>query len=445
MCHRYPLPIRICILLTGFGLIAGCASDRAGKSINRGNGSINKDYTREDLHQDLLNYASRFDAVVRSTSSKIAKQTDDREVRRRSLLWKIRLIPLASELAVQSEPQDSYLSLSLLTEMMKQYLTVGEGKTLFGDQQELAIEASRELEENVLNIGKKFLSKKRIKKFRNRVKSYAENHRIRGQNFSVESFRTFVRKAETKRDIFQTIVNVPLSPFNALQGVGSTPGAIHEVNNTMKDMMEVIEGFPSLVRWQTELLLYNVENRETTEKILAQTQKLNETANELTETMKSYPSRFERLLKRSSPHLEKAKKTSQQLNEMVGQTRSLMKQIQKTSDEWKPLIKSMAENESTNGSASEGPGLKEFRATMRETNRSVKNLQELAVDLKKLLESEGLENTPTRLKSLGTHTARSGRQLIDHAFLRGLQLLGILFGALFLYRTAVYFLYRPTG
>jgi uncharacterized protein YukE len=444
MIRSGQLVSRISLLLIGLLLIAGCASNQGQQSTAKSKTTPDTEYTEEDLHQDLLNYASRFDAVIRSTSSRIAKRSDDQEIQRRSLLWKIRLIPLASELAVQSNPQESYLDLSLLTEMMKQYLTTGEGKNIFGPHQELAREASRELEAKILEIGTKFLSEKRMKKFRKQVRESAKDHTIRGENFSVESFKSYVQKVEDQRNIFRSIVNVPLSPFNALQGVGSTPTAIQEVNKTMEDMIEVVEGFPKVVRWQTELLLYNLENRETVDEILAQTQKLNETADELTSTFQKYPSDLERLLKKSSPQLQQANETSKQLNKLVGQTRSLMKQVQKTSTEWKPLIESMAEQNGEDDASSEGPGLKEFRATMKQTNRSVKNLRKLAVELKNILESDGLEKTPSRLKSLGTHTRESSQQLIDYAFLRAIQLLGLLFAALLLYRTVVYFCFTPT-
>ncbi len=406
-----------------------------------------ENYTQDDLHGDLLNYTGQFEAVVRSTSSEISSRAENREIRRRALLWKVNLVPLVHEVATQEDEQEAYLALALLTEMQKQYLTTGTGQDVFGPHQQLAVDAANELEDNILRIGTNFLPEARTKKLRKEVREYAKEHEIRGKNFSVESFQSFVQKVKKQRDIFTSIVNVPLSPFSALQGVGNTPAAVHGVKRAVQDMTAVAEGLPQVVRWQTELLMYDIENRDTVEQTLAQMKKFNQTAAKLEKSVRSWPSDVTEIVDKTSPEIENLNKLVEKTNRLMGETQSLVQQINRTGKEWKPLLEK-ADQEQTSAERppeEEGASLKDYRNTIQEADQTVQNLQKLAADLKALIESEGIDSTSNSLSSLGKQAETSSEKVINLAFVRGLQLLLALFVGLLIYRTVVYMLFEPAS
>lgn len=399
-----------------------------------------KAYTVEALHQDLLGYASHFEAVIRSTSSNIASRAGSRDIRRRSLLWKVKLVPLANELATRDDTQEAFVSLALLTEVMKHYFTEGDGKNIFGPHQELAIEAAEQLEDRILSIGSDFLSNKQEKKLRTQIMTYARQHPIRGKDFSVESIENSLQEVDKGDNILSTIINIPLAPFSALQGVGSTPAAIRDFNRTSQSLVKVVENMPRIVRWQAELLAYDLEDRETISTTLDELEKFNQTARQLTTQVEQWPEDVEQILKKTSDETKNLNRTVDNVRNLIKDSESLVTKINDAKKEWEPLLKD--DEQEPAKTPEDQTGLEEYRKTLQETDRTAQSLQQLAVDIKSLLESKGVPSTSSKLRSLGRQTEQSGKNVINHAFWRGIQLLLALFVLMFVYRTTVYFLFR---
>ena len=66
-----------------------------------------------------------------------------------------------------------------------------------------------------------------------------------------------------KQGAFAWLINLPMSPFRALEGVSSGAAAIREFNQTALQLTNRVALLPQQIRWQMELLLYDVEDRET--------------------------------------------------------------------------------------------------------------------------------------------------------------------------------------
>lgn len=61
------------------------------------------------LYYDLAAHAARFASLVAATADEIEDLPDSRRVRRSTLIWRLRMIPMAQELAFGDDPQESYV------------------------------------------------------------------------------------------------------------------------------------------------------------------------------------------------------------------------------------------------------------------------------------------------------------------------------------------------
>ena len=72
-------------------------------------------------------------------------------------------------------------------------------------------------------------------------------------------------------------------PFRALTGVSEGAQGIREFNRTALQLADLFADLPRLVRWELELLLYDVEDRETLTQSLAAFQVLAESSHRLSQ------------------------------------------------------------------------------------------------------------------------------------------------------------------
>src|SRR5262245_11575349 len=103
-------------------------------------------FTQEDLRDELGAFATRFAGLVASAAEEIAHSSTSTTVDRRAVLWQMRLIPAVREAAFLSNPRQGYVRALTISVMMHRYLTVGDGRALFGDEQQIAVNAARILE-----------------------------------------------------------------------------------------------------------------------------------------------------------------------------------------------------------------------------------------------------------------------------------------------------------
>ena len=96
------------------------------------------EYTEAELRDDLTDFVGRFSATVTGAAEDISARTHSRTVRRRSLLWRLRVIPLMHDLAFQDDPRSAFVDILGVTTSMKLYLVEGDGRESFGESQPLA-------------------------------------------------------------------------------------------------------------------------------------------------------------------------------------------------------------------------------------------------------------------------------------------------------------------
>ena len=127
--------------------------------------------------------------------------------------------------------------------------------------------------------------------------------------------------SRSRRERFDWFLTAPMAPFRALQGVESGAVAIHEFNTTARQLGDIAAGLPEQTRWQLELFLYDVEERETVVAGLAAFQQIADASAQLSTTAAELPANTRRelegLLEDSSKSQADLRSTLEQLRQTI--------------------------------------------------------------------------------------------------------------------------------
>jgi hypothetical protein len=421
-----------CLLpLLLFALLAGCSG--SGPKELKGGGR--EAYTEQDLRDDLAQFATAFAQSVSGTADEIAYGTGSRAVRRSALLWKMRLVPLMRELIADDDPQRGYLAAYALVVMMEQYFESGDGRSLFGEQQALAIEASHDLERALGELGGRFMEPEQVQRVDDEVEDLVSRFPIRGPDFVVASLDSVAAHVE-QEGRFRWLIDIPMAPFRALGGVGDTPGAIREFAQVSRELGVVAEQLPEQARWQAELLAYDLEGRDTTTEALAAARSLAASAERISLAVQALPETVRGALEDSRATLAEADALARNTQDVSASLARTAEELRLGSEAW---VRLLADGAAAPAPAEAGPpfDIAQWERAVREVGVAAAELRALAQDLALLTEPERVGLSATAVGA-GLDDAESrAESLIDHAAWRAVQVLAIFFALLTAYRLLV--------
>jgi hypothetical protein len=151
------------------------------------------------------------------------------------------------------------------------------------------------------------------------VEQLARDNPIRGVFMLGGAQSAFTSARESGR--FNWLLSAPLAPFRAFQGVESGAAAIHEFNTTARQLGDIAASLPEETRWQLELFLYDLEDRDTMVAGLAAFQKIADASAQLSVTAAELPRETRRelqsLLEESSQSQADLRTTLEQLRQTI--------------------------------------------------------------------------------------------------------------------------------
>jgi hypothetical protein len=330
------------VLLAVWTLLVGCAnvSERI-PSLRIG--AETSAATASELRAALAVWSASFASLVTAASDGIRAESRARDVRRSTLLWQLRMIPLARQAAFRPDAQEAYVATVAVATAQHEYLTEGEGRALFGAQQPLAADAAARLEQDVLDVGRVFLSDAQIGRLQRQVDELVSSHPIRGV-FAADALVQGFTDPEL-RGAFTWVVDLPMVPFRALSGVSDTAQAVHAFNETAREFTETVNELPHLTRWELELLLYDAEELESVDRALAAAESFAAGAERISGAAETLPAELGAEL---AARLEQARATLAELDaalvraeKLAGPLENVADRVGDASAQWTALLTEM--------------------------------------------------------------------------------------------------------
>jgi hypothetical protein len=336
----------VCFASLLLALAAGCAGVRAQLPAAIP-GATQVGPTAAELHTALASWTVSFQGLVVAACDRIRTSTRERQPRRNSLIWQIRMIPLSKQAAFRPDAQEGYVAVLAIATAQRHYLETGEGSGLFGAQQPIAVDAAREIEEGALAVGRQFLNERQLARLQQQVDELVAQNPIRGSFAADALLQGFVEN--TSRGMFSWVVDLPMVPFRALAGVSDTAQAVNSFNDTAKEFTQTVADLPHLTRWQLELLLYDAEELEAVDRALVAAESFASGAERISGAAETLP---EELGEQLSARLAEARGTIAELDSALARAENLSGPLAHVADrvgeasaQWTALLGEMERRE----------------------------------------------------------------------------------------------------
>ena len=219
--------------------ITGCFSARKDTALMREAG-IDVSITEYKLR--LREFGYRFAGIVELSADEIISKTSDNEIKKQALLWKIFAIPAVIRSLSMNDPLAAGIDSWILSVQMVQYFEYGYGKDLFGEYQDIAINASRLIVNDIENIARGLKGIDDISKGQKITEDWTKNNPIKNNKFLRFSAIDSVASMIGSEDI----------------NLGSTAENIATSIDELKNQVTLYTNYlPKQIKWLAQYELYN--------------------------------------------------------------------------------------------------------------------------------------------------------------------------------------------
>ncbi|NLH16680.1 MAG: hypothetical protein GX455_08880 [Phycisphaerae bacterium] len=281
------------VLFIGCLPLGGC-SNNAQQSLGQRFVSNQDLITKEELRDHLDGLADSFKVSINSIAEEIIRKSPNKSIKMQSLETRIQLLYALNAILQEDDSVAAFLNTWALCIRFRLFLEEGEGTALFGENHGKTVEASRNSEKQIEEIGKLFLTEAMFNAIRNDLYEFARANPVRLNMSNLVMYPTDAKK--TGGDHFLSILTLPMEPFRAIGGVDRTATAIGRFTDTADRFTDILAELPETSRWQLLLFLYELEESETMKSLVASTAALSESSKQLAATSEQLPENIRKQL-----------------------------------------------------------------------------------------------------------------------------------------------------
>lgn len=237
--NRAPIPFPGLLLLAGvLALPLGCikAPQQTGLAAQVKEVKVTATELRVRTHA----HADRAMGAIQEAANLIIEQSDDPDIRRNALLWKMNGIPAFQKAAFHYDPLAAMIDVRVLTGQMIDFFETGAGKEVFGDWQYVALKTMQEIEVDGRSMGAGFADGKTLKEGSPYIMAWVTDHPIESLRFNRVSIIPLLAEVTKTRG----------------RGAGAVMGSLDEGIGDLSDRLKIYaDTMPNQARWQAELLI----------------------------------------------------------------------------------------------------------------------------------------------------------------------------------------------
>ena len=279
---------------------------------------------------DFIEY---IDDQIDSISVEIIAATRNRATQRAAMEMKKFFNKRIHKYENIDDPRKTFLSTWSLIYRYLNYISSGDGKSLFSDQQENIKKTVSALQFHMEQIAKKHLNPKQLKSIKKDLENYAKEYPIKGY---------YQDAPEIATSGFVDYIQIPLAPFRAINAINEGRASIEDISKTVARFTDIAEDLPDEIRWQLQVLAVQLQQNDILKTNTDSFQKLAQTSEQLVKIVDKYPDKISEKVKTAAKDLET---TIKQLNTISKQIDSSMNKLEASSKNFETFGKDI--NQST--------------------------------------------------------------------------------------------------
>jgi hypothetical protein len=469
------------------GAHAGCAATTGPKTETgfTAMDELRTQAAKTALREDLEQFVDYAEAEVTATADQIERQSTDAEVRKAALLWKVGLIQHSNAALSEKKPLPMLLDSWAFCVRQVDYLQRGEGKEVFRDQQKLAISAAARLRNRIEEIARKHVPEDKLPEVNRQIESFAQANPVTGV-FAIEAAKSFSADEEAESALSRIVG----APWRALSRAGKAGSDALDPTSRLADSVdrftELMEDYPALVRWQTQLLWLQIEDSPSVRATVGGIEKVSESSARLATVAETLPEDVREEMRLALDDIDarqpEIRKTLEQARETVDATNEALERaeavsatiessvegVKRAGEVWDGTAQSVtatikqiqqlrkprtAGEPATRGADGESSGeegnmtekkgkfdINDYTQTAESLTRTTEELRALLSEARAFLDDDTVDQRLSRVDSLTTsalgQTAVEARAVVDHIAWRAVQLCGLILVLAFVYRFA---------
>lgn len=419
---------------------------------------------KETVVIGLSSLCDEINAGVQGAARKISLQTDDRELRRKMILWQLRTMQACRRALQLPDPRWAFLDLWTLAYQTKLFAEKGAGQELLGPQAPIAIEALETVLGKIKASAESVLPPNRLSEIAEAARLWAERNPILDDTVSA--------RPSPSRDTsgaFAAILGVPAGVFSFGGGVKETAQAVEDVARVANHAVGAVESLPQTVRWETELFLFTLAEDETIRELVGDADRASDAVVRVADTVEKLPDRVRQTIR-------DVEATQPEFRKTLAEGRDIVELAQATVDraglnidklhETFPSVERTSANAKDAGQAWEGAfaqlnllvhpprdpneppkppappfDIKEAARTAEWATKAAGEVKEAVVEVRQIVEGRGfderLEKIDATTQSTLDRTLAGAGDLVDRIAWRAVLVILVFFGALLGYRVAL--------
>lgn len=308
------------ILLAFSFLLFGCKSQeeiQVNESL-----SVDADMIK-NIDMETDQFTEYVDDQIDTVSVEIIAATRNRTIQRSAVEMKKFFNKRLHKYENIEDPRKAFLNSWSLVYRFKDYISKGDGKSLFGEQQPMLDKSLENVLFHFENTAQKHLSKKQLSRITKDLKKYSEEYPIKGY---------YQDAPEITSSVFTNFLSIPMAPFKAVNAINKGGESIESISKTVARFTDIAEDLPDEIRWQLQVLAVQLQQNDILKTNTESFQTLAQTSAQLVKIVDQYPDRVSDKVKKAAKDLEK---TITQLNTLSKQVDTSMSKLQASSENFK--------------------------------------------------------------------------------------------------------------
>jgi len=408
-------------------------------------------------------------AGVQKAAREITIETEDRELKRKMVLWQLQTMQNCRRALQLPDPRWAFLDLWTLVFQTKLFVEEGRGKDALGAQAPIVVEALERLLRRIASTARTVLTPKQLEQISEAARLWSEQNPIVGDTVSARP-----SPSQDKSGAFAAILGVPAGIFSFGGGVKETAQAVEDVAIAAHHAVGAVEALPQTVRWQTELLLFDLKDNETVQSLVRDSDRASAAVAKVADTVEKLPDRVAQTIRDVEATQPEFRKTLAEGRGIVDQARGAVQDVGPVLDKLQETgqwVERTSANATEAGKAWEGaleqvnllanppkdpnepptpPGppfdIKDAARTAEWATKAASEVKETVVELRQIVEGEGLdkrlEQIDTTTQSALDRTVASAGDVLDGLTWRAVLVIVVFFVALLGYRFAAAYVPR---
>ena len=325
----------IVVLILAACLLFGCEPGTR-RTIGNQETPVSGQISKMELRDELNRFEFYFMTSMKQAASEINAASTSQRSQRTNLQMRTRILEAVFAMTSSDDPIVAFFDTWSLIIRLRYYLEEGDGKTLHGDQQAIAVKYIQQADDEITNIARMFLKPEQFDKIRTNLQVFAQKYPITGTYGNLIVYAT-QEEAKEVGPFLQTL-SIPMAPIRAMEGVDNTADAINRVRDSVDRFTDMAQQLPETSRWQLSILMDDFEESEMTQSFLTSLSQFSQSTEQLVDTLNGLP---QEIRTEALTVLEKSEQSQQQLQATMKTATETAERLEVTLSEFHTLTQAM--------------------------------------------------------------------------------------------------------